>query len=87
MRFIERGKSSKVKELISTALIIVALNSIIWTIILILGAEDIAQVFNDERLVHALKVISLAISFSTLSVNRTIFKSKHSIEKSEEEQS
>jgi len=61
----ERGPS-KVGDLISTALIIVALNSIIWTIVLILGAGNIAQIFNEERLVHALKIITFALPFSAL---------------------
>jgi len=52
--------------LISTALVIVALNSLILTIILILGAGNIAQVFNEERLVYALKIVAFALPFSAL---------------------
>jgi len=64
--FYREKEPSRVKDLISTALIIVALNSIIWTIVLTLGAGNIAQVFNDERLVHALKIVAFALPFSTL---------------------
>jgi len=64
--FYKEREPSRVSGLISTALIIVALNSIIWTIILTLGAGNIAQVFNEERLVHALKIVAFALPFSTL---------------------
>jgi len=64
--FYKEREPSRVRDLISTALIIVALNSLIWVIVLILGAEDIAQVFNEERLVHALKIVAFALPFSAL---------------------
>jgi len=64
--FYREKEPSRVRNLISTALIIVAVNSIIWAIILILGAENIAQVFNEERLVYALKIVAFALPFSAL---------------------
>jgi len=64
--FYKEKEPSRVRDLISTALIIVTLNSIIWTIILILGAGNIAQVFKEERLIHALKIITFVLPFSAL---------------------
>jgi len=64
--FYKEREPSKVRDLISTALIIVAVNSLIWVIVLILGAEDIAQIFNEERLVYALKIMAFALPFSAL---------------------
>ncbi|ASJ11578.1 flippase [Thermococcus thioreducens] len=64
--FYREREPSRVSDLISTASIIVALNSIIWTIILILGAEDIAQIFNEMRLAYALKIIAFALPFLAL---------------------
>ena len=64
--FYREKEPSRVRDLISTALIIVALNSIIWTIILTLGAGNIAQIFNEERLVYALKIVAFALPFSAL---------------------
>ncbi|AIY90168.1 flippase [Geoglobus acetivorans] len=57
---------SKVKTLISTALTTVALTSAVWTIVLVLGAEDLARIFSDERLVYAVEVTALALPFSAL---------------------
>ncbi|NJE12845.1 flippase [Thermococcus sp. LS2] len=64
--FYKEREPSRVRDLISTALIIVALNSLIWTIVLILEAENISQVFNEERLVYALKIVAFALPFSAL---------------------
>lgn len=64
--FYKEREPSKVRDLISTALIIVALNSIIWTVILTLGAGNVAQVFNEERLAYALKIVAFALPFSAL---------------------
>ncbi|MFA4662854.1 flippase [Pyrococcus kukulkanii] len=64
--FYREREPSKVRDLISTALIIVALNSIIWTIILILGAGNVAQVFDEGRLAYALKIVAFALPFSAL---------------------
>ncbi|NJE77505.1 flippase, partial [Thermococcus sp. ES12] len=64
--FYKEREPSRVRDLISTALIIVAVNSIIWTIVLILEAENISQVFNEERLVYALKIVAFALPFSAL---------------------
>lgn len=64
--FYREKEPSKVGDLISTALIIVALNSIIWVIVLILGAESIAQIFHDTRLVQALRIMAFALPFFAL---------------------
>ena len=64
--FYREKEPSRVGDLISTALIIVALNSTIWGMILILGAENIAQIFNETRLAYALKIVAFALPFSAL---------------------
>ncbi|MBE8540561.1 oligosaccharide flippase family protein [Geoglobus acetivorans] len=64
--FYKERESSRIMDLISMALIIVALNSLIWTKVLIFGAENISQVFNEERLVYALKIMAFALPFSAL---------------------
>ncbi|MBO8161760.1 MAG: flippase [Thermosipho sp. (in: Bacteria)] len=64
--FYNERDPSKIKALISTSLIIVSMNSIIWMAILIFKAEDIAQVFNEGRLVYALKIVAFALPFSAL---------------------
>ena len=64
--FYREKEPSRLKALISTALVIVVVNSVIWTAILILGAENIARVFDEERLVYALKIMALALPFSAL---------------------
>ena len=62
--FYKEREPSRVRALISTALIIVALNSIIWTIVLTLGAGNIAQIFNETRLAYALKIVAFVLPFS-----------------------
>ncbi len=57
---------SRVRNLISTALTIALLNSLIWAIILFLEAESISQIFKDERLVYALRIIVFALPFWAL---------------------
>ncbi|WP_456395640.1 flippase [Thermococcus sp.] len=64
--FYREKESLRVGDLISTALIIVALNSIIWVIVLILGAKDIAQIFHDSRLVQGLRIMAFALPFFAL---------------------
>ncbi|EHP86158.1 flippase [Methanotorris formicicus] len=64
--FYKEKESSRVKELISTALIIVALNSLAIMMFLIFGSGFIAQVFNEERLAYALKIMAFALPFSAL---------------------
>jgi len=64
--FYREKEPLKVRDLISTALVIVALNSIVWMTILILGAEAIAQIFNEIRLVYALRIVAFALPFSAL---------------------
>ena len=61
----EKGPS-KVNGLISTALVIVLVNSIIWTAILILGARNIARVFDEDRLTYALRITAFALPFWAL---------------------
>jgi len=64
--FYQEMEPSKVRDLISTALIIAALNSLVWLLVLILGAKFISQVFNEMRLTHVLKLIAPALPFSAL---------------------
>jgi len=59
---------SRIGSLILTALVIVSLTGLAATLFLVFGSAYIAQVFNEERLIYALKVISLAIPFSALVV-------------------
>ena len=64
--FYKEKDPSRIDKLIPTALIIVALSSILLMMLLILEAENIARVFNDERLIQALKITALAMPFSAL---------------------
>jgi len=64
--FYKERKPSRIGSLISTALIIVSLTSLTVMALLVSGSVYVAQVFNEERLIHALKVISLALPFSAL---------------------
>jgi len=64
--FYREKEPSRVNALISTALVIVLVNSLVWTVILILGAGNIAQVFNEDRLTYSLEIIGLALPFSAL---------------------
>jgi len=64
--FYKEKEPGRVKSLISTALIIATLNSLVWTMILILGAGGIAQIFDEERLVYTLKVVAFSLPFWTL---------------------
>ncbi|ALM76386.1 flippase [Thermococcus barophilus] len=64
--FCREKMPEKVDRLISTALIIVAVNSFVIMMFLIFGSSFIAQVFNEERLVYALKVVAFALPFSAL---------------------
>ncbi|MBP1911662.1 flippase [Thermococcus stetteri] len=57
---------SRVKALISTALIIVAVNSLVLTVLLVILSGEISLIFHDERLLHALKVVAFALPFSAL---------------------
>ncbi|NJD98891.1 flippase [Thermococcus sp. LS1] len=66
--FYKEREPSRVRDLISTALVIVAVNSLIWTVILFLEAGNISQVFKDARLVHALRIIVFALPFWALIV-------------------
>jgi len=58
---------SKVKHILSTALLIVAVNGILWALLLIFGAGAISQSLNEERLTHALRISALALPFWALS--------------------
>ncbi|ASJ01304.1 flippase [Thermococcus gorgonarius] len=64
--FYREKKPSRVRDLISTALVIVAVNSFAIMMLLIFGSGLIAQVFNEERLVYSLKVMAFALPFSAL---------------------
>lgn len=57
---------SRVKYLISTALVIIILNGILWTIIIAFGSEIISQTLHERMLVYALKISALAIPFWAL---------------------
>ncbi|ADT85093.1 flippase [Thermococcus barophilus] len=62
---------SKVDKLISTALIIIMATSVLVSLVLVINAENIAGIFKNERLISPLRVISLALPFSALSVTIT----------------
>ncbi|WP_056934595.1 flippase [Thermococcus barophilus] len=64
--FYREKMPEKVDKLISTALIIVAVNSFVIMMLLIFGSGFIAQVFNEERLGYTLKVVVFALPFSAL---------------------
>ncbi|NJE00443.1 flippase [Thermococcus sp. JdF3] len=64
--FYREKEPSKVRDLISTALVIVALNSVIWTAVLFAGAGDISRLFGDERLAGALRIVVFALPFWAL---------------------
>ncbi|MBO8175043.1 MAG: flippase [Thermococcus sp.] len=64
--FYKEREPSRVRDLISTALVIVAVNSLIWTAILFLEAGNISQVFKDARLVYALRIVVFALPFWAL---------------------
>ncbi|WP_237718485.1 oligosaccharide flippase family protein [Pyrococcus furiosus] len=63
--YMER-EPSRVGNLILTALVIVTVNSLLITVLLILGSGFVAQVFREERLAYALKIVALALPFSAL---------------------
>ncbi len=64
--FYKEREPSRVGDLVSTALLITALNGILWTAVLILGADKIAELFNEARLVYALRIVAFALPFSAL---------------------
>ncbi|ASJ06383.1 flippase [Thermococcus pacificus] len=64
--FYREKEPSRVRDLISTAVVIVAVNSFAIMMFLIFGSGFIAQVFNEERLVYPLKVMAFALPFSAL---------------------
>lgn len=64
--FYGEKEPSRIEGLISTALAIVALNSIILMIILIIGAKDISQIFHEVRLIFALRIAAFSLPFSAL---------------------
>lgn len=64
--YMER-EPSRVGDLVSTALLIAAITSILLTGMLLLKAGSISQFFNDEMLVYALRIMSLALPFWALS--------------------
>jgi len=64
--FYREKEPSRVDNLISTALIIVALNSLIWVTILFLEAGNISQVFKDARLGYALRIVVFTLPFWAL---------------------
>lgn len=64
--FYREKEPSRIGSLILTALVIVLLTSLAVTLFLVSGSVYIAQVFNEERLIYALKIVSLALPFSAL---------------------
>lgn len=64
--FYKEREPSRVGDLVSTALVITALNGILWAAVLILGAGRIAGLFNEARLVYALRIVAFALPFSAL---------------------
>ena len=64
--FYKEKEPSKLRALISTALIIVAVNSLVLTVLLAAFSKEISLIFHDERLLQALKVVAFALPFSAL---------------------
>ncbi|AAL80901.1 hypothetical protein PF0777 [Pyrococcus furiosus DSM 3638] len=64
--FLHGAGAVEVGNLILTALVIVTVNSLLITVLLILGSGFVAQVFREERLAYALKIVALALPFSAL---------------------
>lgn len=64
--FYREREPSKVEDLISTALVIVMINSVVMTALLITFANEISLIFHEERLVYALRIIAFALPFSAL---------------------
>ena len=64
--FHKEKEPSKLGLLVSTALVIVAANSLLMMVLLILGSGFAARVFNEERLIYALRIVAFALPFSAL---------------------
>ncbi len=64
--FYREKEPSRVGDLISTALIIVAINSLVLMVLLVVFSKEISLILHDERLFHALKVVVFALPFSAL---------------------
>ncbi len=64
--FYREKEPSKLGPLISTALVIVALNSLVLTVLLAAFSKEISLIFHDECLLHALNVVAFALPFSAL---------------------
>lgn len=64
--FYREKEPSRIGSLILTALAIVSLTSLTVTAFLVSGSVYVARVFNEERLIYALKVMALALPFSAL---------------------
>lgn len=59
-------RPSQLWDLVSTALVILIFNSTLLMLFLIFGAETIASILHDSRLIEPLRVISFALPFSAL---------------------
>jgi len=59
-------RPSQLWDLVSTALVILIFNSTLLMLFLIFGAENIASILHDSRLIESLRVISFALPFSAL---------------------
>ena len=66
--FYREKESSRIGSLILTALVIVSLVSLAVMLFLVFGSVYIARVFNEDRLIYALKVVALALPFLALVV-------------------
>lgn len=64
--FYKEKEPSRVGDLISTALVIVAANSFVITVLLVLGSGFVAQVFSEDMLAYALKIAAIALPFWAL---------------------
>ncbi|WP_148882924.1 flippase [Thermococcus aciditolerans] len=64
--FYREREPSRVWDLVSTALVIVAVNSVIWTAVLFAFSGSISRLFGDERLVRALRIVVFALPFWAL---------------------
>jgi len=64
--FYKEREASRIGSLISIALAIVLLTSLAVTLFLVSGSAFIARIFNEDRLIYALRIMSLALPFSAL---------------------
>ncbi|EEB73823.1 flippase [Thermococcus sp. AM4] len=64
--FYRKKNSSKIKNIISTSLVIVITSSLFGALFLAIASGHIAEVFQEPRLNSSLKILALALPFSAL---------------------